>query len=85
MGGGHYDYIQFQMRNVADQMWCEANSKEFTYSDETKDRFMEAVRLLRRASILMQRIDWLLSGDDGEDTFHERLKADLTKPKGEGE
>ena len=28
-------------------------------------------------------IDWLLSGDDGEESFHERLKADLEelKPK----
>jgi hypothetical protein len=27
----------------------------------------------------MQRIDWLLSGDDGEESFIERLKEDLEK------
>ena len=24
-----------------------------------------------------QRIDWLVSGDDGEDSFHSRLKKEL--------
>lgn len=27
----------------------------------------------------MQRIDWLIAGDDGEETFHRRLKEDLEK------
>jgi hypothetical protein len=29
------------------------------------------------AKIYAQRVDWFLSGDDGEETFHERLKEDL--------
>jgi hypothetical protein len=33
------------------------------------------------AEIYAQRIDWLLSGDDGEDSFRERLKEDLEKLK----
>ena len=36
-----------------------------------------AVDRLRRAAIYAQRIDWMLSGDDSENTFHERLKEDL--------
>jgi hypothetical protein len=31
------------------------------------------------AQIYAQRIDWLISGDDGEDSFRERLKEDLEK------
>lgn len=29
--------------------------------------------------VYVQRIDWLASGDDGEDSFHKRLEADLEK------
>jgi hypothetical protein len=32
---------------------------------------------LNQALIYAQRIDWLVSGDDGEDTFHARLAEDL--------
>ena len=41
--------------------------------------FKNAVKHLRVAEIYAQRVDWLLSGDDGEDTFIERLKSDLAK------
>lgn len=33
------------------------------------------------AQVYAQRIDWLLSGDDGEDNFHLRLKEDLANLK----
>ena len=29
------------------------------------------------AEAYAQRVDWLVSGDDGEESFHERLKEDL--------
>ena len=32
---------------------------------------------MKTAAIYAQRIDWLLSGDDGEQSFKERLKEDL--------
>ncbi len=79
MSGGHYDYIQHKMRDVADQIWCEANSEEFIYSDETKDKFMAAVLRLRLAATLVGRIDYLMSGDDGEESFHKRLHEDIAK------
>ena len=37
--------------------------------------------LLRKAEVYAQRIDLLLSGDDSEERFHERLKEDLQKEK----
>lgn len=33
------------------------------------------------AQIYTQRIDWLVSGDDSEDSFRERLKEDLEEYK----
>jgi hypothetical protein len=46
---------------------------------ETLDEFKKGVNLLKQAEIYAQRIDWLLAGDDGEETFFERLKEDLEK------
>jgi len=49
----------------------------YSYSPETIEKFKEGYKKLMEAYIYAQRIDWLLSGDDGEETFHERLKEDL--------
>lgn len=47
------------------------------FSKETLSEFKTAVELLRKAAVYAQRIDWLLSGDDGEEEFHQRLEEDL--------
>ena len=47
------------------------------YSEETIAEFRKGLDILRRAYVYAQRIDWLLSGDDGEESFHERLKEEL--------
>ena len=39
----------------------------------------EAVNALRIAQEYAQRVDWLLSGDDGEETFLSRLQENLNK------
>lgn len=49
------------------------------YSDETIREFKEAIEIIKLAEVYIQRIDWLLSGDDGEESFHKRLKEDLNK------
>ena len=49
------------------------------YSNETLAEFRRGIAVLKRASIYAQRIDWLLSGDDGEETFNRRLKEQLGK------
>lgn len=49
------------------------------YTEETLQEFRRGIAILKRASIYARRIDWLLSGDDGEDTFHKRLKTELLK------
>jgi hypothetical protein len=43
------------------------------------DALKEAVRVLRIAQIYAHRVDWYFSGDDGEESFIERLKEDLNK------
>lgn len=47
------------------------------YPLEIQAKMQEAIKHLRIAAIYAQRLDWYLSGDDGEGTFLTRLTADL--------
>lgn len=47
------------------------------YSEETIKEFKKAIDILRIAEIYAQRVDYLISGDDGEESFHKRLKKEL--------
>lgn len=51
------------------------------YTEETINEFRKGVEILKKARIYAQRIDWLLSGDDGEESFHERLNEELEQLK----
>ncbi|MGE4340542.1 MAG: hypothetical protein AB7E55_32020 [Pigmentiphaga sp.] len=42
-------------------------------------RLREAVVTLRRAGVMARRIDYLLSGDDGQDSFLRRLAEELAE------
>ena len=48
-----------------------------TYEKQTIDIMKRAVYVLRMAYIYAKRVDWMLSGDDGEDTLVERLQEEL--------
>jgi hypothetical protein len=45
--------------------------------EEVKEEFRKAIKALKVAACYAQRIDWFLSGDDGEESFLKRLKEDL--------
>lgn len=46
---------------------------------EIIEEFKKGLKILKMAYIYAQRIDWLLSGDDGEDSFKKRLKEELAE------
>ena len=89
MSGGHFDYAQYKIGNIADsveQLIINNDSEELDewncskgrgYPEDVISEFRIALKLLRRAEIYTQRIDWLVSGDDGEDNFLVRLAYDL--------
>lgn len=91
MSGGYFEYKQYDIGYMSDEVeqlirtnldetlnaWGDPNGRH--YGPETIQRFEEAVKALRLAATYAQRIDWLVCGDDGEDTFHERLKAELER------
>jgi hypothetical protein len=76
MSGGYFDYTQARIDGAAGRVssLIETNDQ---YSNETLAEFGKALIMLRASAIYLQRIDWLVSGDDTEETFHKRLKEDL--------
>ena len=91
MSGGHFNYKQWEIGNIADEVeqlildndseeldqWGDRKGSHFT--PETIAEFKKGLTVLRQAHVYAQRIDWLVSGDDGEDSFHRRLINDLEK------
>ena len=47
------------------------------YSKDTINEFKKAYKILKKATTYVQRIDWLVCGDDDEPSFHKRLKEEL--------
>jgi hypothetical protein len=88
MSGGFFNYDQYQIGRIADDVeklilsnndeekneW--GDTKGRFYGEKTIDEFKMGLFHLKLAQIYAQRIDWLVSGDDGEETFHKRLTSD---------
>ena len=87
MSGGHFDYDQYKIGYIADSIeqliFYNSEAKYGRYTEATISEFRTALQMLRRAEIYAQRIDWLVSCDDGEDTFHKRLALDLAAKSSE--
>ncbi len=103
MSGGHFDYNQYKIGYIADEIqaqldkmgkeiqeselidtpeWHKQNPEKKiypVYPDEIAKEFKNAINSLRIAEIYAHRVDWYLSGDDGEEDFIKRLKEDLEK------
>ena len=95
MSGGRFDYKQYELGYIADAIeqvihefergdkseWGDYPKWDFK-NPQTIAEFRKAIELLKIAQIYAGRIDWLLSADDGEENFHERLKFDLEQLEG---
>jgi hypothetical protein len=81
MSGGHFGYEQYKIGQIADEVLQLIVSNDEHpwrhFSDATIEEFKRGLALLKVAQIYAQRIDYLVSGDDGEESFHARLKAEL--------
>ena len=63
-----------------DPSWYEKYPEDlnhYKYRDEIIEEFKKGYEMLRKAEIYAQRIDWYLAGDDGEESFLERIKEDM--------
>jgi len=89
MSGGHFQGNQYRIKEIADEIEniiLHNDSTELDgsgyrigagYPPEIIAKFKEGLEYLTKAQIYAQRIDWLVSGDDGEETFLKRLESDL--------
>jgi hypothetical protein len=77
MSGGRWYYGHERLREAADEIESLIAQNPYEDSPEILLEYQHAVVAMRRAAIYWQRIDWLASGDDGEETFHRRLREEL--------
>jgi len=81
MSGGHFDYNQYRIQDIADGIErLIANNEDDTlnefgdpkgrhYPPEVIERFKEAAHTLRQAAEMAQQVDWLVSDDYGPESF----------------
>lgn len=89
MSGGYFNSNNYMLGEIADdidELIAENNQADewgymSDYNKATIDAFRKASAMLREASIYVHRIDYLVSNDDSEESFHARLKADLKELK----
>ena len=63
-----------------DSLWYEKYPEDLNHyklRDDVMEEFKKGYEMLRKAEVYAQRMDWYLAGDDGEESFIERLKQDL--------
>lgn len=66
----------------SDPFWYDKYPEDryhYRYPDDVIDEFKKAVDIMSRAQVYMHRVDWLLCGDDGDESFINRLKDELDK------
>lgn len=84
MSGGHFDYRQYSLNEIAEQLDNLVNRRDedfYRFSDKTVGDMVKTANSLRLAAIYLQRIDWLVSGDDSEESYHKRLAEELEQFK----
>jgi hypothetical protein len=91
VSGGHFDYKQDAIADISDEVERLIRDNDSDARDEWGQtvgahyppavvaRFRTALRTLRQAAAMVHRIDWLVSGDDGPETFLERWKEEVSK------
>ena len=77
MSGGHFNYTQFHFEDIAREIEKLILNNEYDYSIDTLNKFKKAAETCRKAAIMVQRVDYLVSDDDGEESFHKRWKEEL--------
>jgi Asp-tRNA(Asn)/Glu-tRNA(Gln) amidotransferase A subunit family amidase len=85
MSGGHFNHSQYHLVQISEDIDTLVRNNcipdEYGYATnftpETLAKFEEAIKALKVAHAMVQRVDWLVSGDDGEDTFHKRWEEEV--------
>ena len=88
MSGGQFDYMQFRFTEIAEDIRATIANNDSDEKDEWGDaigrhlppdiiaKLADTSDAVERAEKMVTRVDWLLSGDDGEDSFRRRWVED---------
>ena len=86
MGGGYFEYQQYHLQDIFDKLReikvkIENDEEYYGYAkkQELLREISNGIDYLNLAGIYTQRLDWLFSGDNGEDSFFERLEKEVEK------
>ena len=85
MSGGHFEYNQYRIDDIADKLRitiakCRQKKEYYEcYSNEFIDIMVDAYNKSRELAVIIGRIDWVLSGDDGEDDYQKSLEEDMIR------
>jgi hypothetical protein len=81
MSGGHFgDYDYYKVAQFADELEVEIQDKKdeyghsYNFSPETIKYLRKQLLKMRKMAEIMRHIDYLYSGDHGEDSFMVRVK-----------
>jgi hypothetical protein len=81
MSGGTFNYLQrrweWQYAIERIEHITEENHSELRL--DVIEELKKGLTIIKQAQVYLERIDYLLSDDDGEDSFIKRLKTDLPR------
>lgn len=83
MSGGYFNYRQLHIADIQDELEILLESEEFINSLSKKNRVLileelsKAINSIFISRKYIQRVDYFLSGDDGEVNFLKKLKEDM--------
>lgn len=80
MSGGHFDGKEYILKHLAEELEeLVTKREEYNLSANCVRLIKRQIHLLECVYITIHRIDYLVSGDDSEETFHKRLREELLK------
>jgi hypothetical protein len=82
MSGGAFEYSQYKIWEIAEAIRIRiAQYRKGHRNHDLSEAFLqEMIDFYRKAqefAVLTHRMDWVLSGDDGEDDYFEKLAKDM--------
>jgi hypothetical protein len=70
MSGGYFYKYFASLENIAEEIEEIRSKNENNFSLKTLSKMRKTVTLLRKSSEMVKRVDYLLSGDEGEESFN---------------
>ena len=92
MSGGHFDYKCYSIAQFADELQHEIDTNKYqskkdsdfngnNFSDETIEKLSFPQKLVKLSGELAREIEWLYSGDHGEESFADLFEKIMSKPE----